>query len=120
MRARLGEQCLVHLGSIGQGHTSCHTVILSVLALQLGIAQQCLGCPQLRCPVGEPFTVHLVGIDVLALLGEAARLGYGLVQSALDSRHDGVGVDECLLSSQHGGLLTMAACGEAEWLRYWM
>src|SRR4051794_35622809 len=98
MCAGLCEQCLVHVGSIGQGHASRHAVSLAVLALPLGVVQQCLDRPQLCCPISESFTVHLIGINVLAVLGEMACLRYGLVQSALNSRYNSAGLDERLLS----------------------
>src|SRR5262249_11347682 len=106
MHARLREQGLVHFGSIRQGHVAGHTIVLSVLPLQLSVVQQCLGRPQFRSPVSQAFTVYLVGINVLTVLRALARLGYGLVQSALNSQHNSMSLDEGLLSSQHDGLLT--------------
>ena len=90
MRPNLRPPGLVHLRRIGQSHVSGHLVILPVLALPLGIAQQRLSRLQLCRPVGQPFTVHLVVINPLALLRDVARLSDGLVQSTLDSRHNGV------------------------------
>src|SRR5262249_7076377 len=100
------EQGLVHFGSIRQGHVACHAIVLSVLALQLGVAQQSLSRSQLRSSVSQAFTVYLVGINVLTVLRALARPGYGLIQSALNSRHNGMSLDKGLLSSQHSGLLT--------------
>jgi hypothetical protein len=101
MRANFCQQGLMYLSGICQRYASCHAVILSVLILYLGIAEQSPGCLQLRRSVGQPFAVHLMLVDALAISGQMTRVGRRLVQSACHSSYNGARLAQCLCGGDH-------------------